>query len=472
MTSIAAPSAARLRMAIDRRVATARIVHALGAVGRIGCVAACVWAIAFVADRIAGGRVDARVVACTVLAAFALATCFFARRAIASWPTRLSIALAAERAQPELGERISRAIDFLDDTTAESDGSMTLRVLAISQAADAADRIVAVPVEGGTRHVGFAAAAAVALSLLAIAGTRRDAVTTRATTANDAPAADSSPATIRPTFDPLSVAGQAAARIAALAGFERRLTNSLAGWFTEAPGFAAIDAPPRRRLAIADAAALHDDVMAFASSAADVIAAAAAATDDTVLSKAMADLAADVDSTQANITAAIRDHRLAAAAEAASHLADRLAEAARRLGIPMTGPGGEVLVEQPSVRGNERESPDRDSSAIIDRLAHLDRTVASASAPEGAAITEPGAASQSKGPAAAAAGPGGGAPTEAPQAGGLAPGADGIERVWSLVPQQSLPLRPRAADAATFPSHRRAIDAYYRLLLEQERSKP
>jgi hypothetical protein len=138
----------------------------------------------------------------------------------------------------------------------------------------------------------------------------------------------------------------------------------------------------------------------------------------------------------------------------------------------MIDPGGEVLAEQPSMRGNERESPDHDSSAIIDRLAQLDRAVASASAPEGAAITEPGAASQSKAPAAAAPGPGGGASAEAPQAGGLAPGADGIERVWSLVPQQSLPLRPRAADAATFPSHRRAIDAYYRLLLEQERSKP
>jgi hypothetical protein len=472
MTSIAAPSAERLRTAIDRRVFTARLVHGLGAVGRIGCVAACVWAIAVVADRIAGGRVDARLVACTVLAAAAIAAWFFARRAIASWPTRLSLALAAERAQPELGERISRAIDFLDETAADGDGSTTLKALAISQAADAADRIVAVPIDGASRHVGFAAAAAVALSLLAIAGTRRDAVTTHATIATESPAADSSPATIRPTFDPLSAAGQAAARIAALAGFERRLANSLASWFAEAPGLAAIDAPPRRRLAIADAAALHDDVMAGVSSAADAIGAAAANSDATALSKAMAELAADVDSAQSDVSAAIRDHRLAAAADAASRLADRLAKAASLLGIPMIDPGGEVLAEQPSMRGNERESPDHDSSAIIDRLAQLDRAVASASAPEGAAITEPGAASQSKAPAAAAPGPGGGASAEAPQAGGLAPGADGIERVWSLVPQHSLPLRPRAADAATFPSHRRAIDAYYRLLLEQERSKP
>ena len=285
MTSIAAPSAERLRTAIDRRVSTARLVLGLGVVGRIGCVAACVWAIAVVADRIAGGRVDARLVACTVLAAAALAAWFFARRAIASWPTRLSLALAAERAQPELGERISRAIGFLDDTTSESDGSTTLKALAISQAADAADRIVAVPIEGGTRHVGFAAAAAVALSLLAIAGTCRDAVTMHATIATEAPAADSSPATTRPTFEPLSAAGQAAARIAALAGFERRLANSLASWFAEAPGLAAIDAPPRRRLAIADAAALHDDVIDGASSAADVIATAAANSDATALSK-------------------------------------------------------------------------------------------------------------------------------------------------------------------------------------------
>lgn len=472
MTSIATPSAKRLRTAIDRRVSTARLLHGLGAVGQIGCVAACVWAIALVAGRVAGSRVDARLVAGTVLAAAALAAWLVARRAIASWPTRLSLALAAERAQPELGERISRAIDFLDDTTAECDGSTTLKAMAISQAADAADGIVAVPIEGGARHVGFAAAAAVALSLLAIAVMRRDAVTSHATIATETPAADASPATILPTFDPLSAAGQAAARIAALAGFERRLANTLAGWFAEAPGLAAVDLPPRRRQAIADAAALHDDVMAGASSTVAEITSAAAAGNATALNKAMADLAADIDSASANISAAIRDDRLAAAAEAASRLADRLADAAGLLGIPMTGPGGDVLVERSIASGDERESPDRDSSAIIDRLAQLDRTVASASAPEAAAVTEPGVASPSRPATGATTSPGGGAPAEAPQAGGLAPGVDDIERLWSLVPRQSSPLRPRAADAATFPSHRRAIDAYYRLLLQQERPQP
>jgi hypothetical protein len=472
MTSIAAPSAERLRTAIDRRVATARLVHGLGVVGRIGCVAACVWAIALVADRVTGGRVDARLIACTVLAAAALAAWCFVRRAVASWPTRLSLALAAERAQPELGERISRAIGFLDDTTSESDGSTTLKALAISQAADAAERIGATPIEGAAQHLGFAAAAVSALALLAIAVPRPNAVTTQAIATKETPAADSSPATVRPAFDPLSEAGQAAERIAALAGIERRLANSLAGWFADAPGLAAIDVPPRRRLAVAEAATLHDDLMAAASSAANVIAAAAATGDATALGKAMAELAADVDSAQASVSAAIRDHRLAAAAEAASQLADRLADAARLLGIPIADPGGDALVEPPSAPGHERAPPDPESSALIDRLAQLDRAVASASAPEVAALSEPGVASQAKPSAAAATGPGGGAPAEAPQAGDLAPGADGIERIWSLVPRQSLPLRPRAADAATFPSHRRAIDAYYRLLLEQKRSKP
>lgn len=472
MTSIAAPSAERLRTAIDRRVATARLVHGLGVVGRIGCVAAGVWATGLVADRIAGGRVDARVIACTVLAASACAAWFLAHRAIASWPTRLSLALATERAQPELGEQISRAIDFLDETSPGRTGSRGLKALAIEQAGDATERINATPIEGAARHLGFTAAAACALVLLAIAAPRPQAVTRQATATTKAPATDSSAATIRPAFDPLSEPGQAAARIAALAGFERRLANTLAGWFADAPGLAAIDLPPRRRLAMAEAATLHDDLLAAASSAAGVIAAAAATGDATALGKAMADLAADADPAQASVSAAIRAHRLAAAAEAASHLADRLAEASRLLGIPIADPRGDVLVEQQPMNAHERAPPDRDSSALVDRLAQLDRAVASASAPDAPAITEPGVAFQSNASAATATGPGGGAPAEAPQAGDLAPGAAGIERVWSLVPQQSLPLRSRAADAATFPSHRRAIDAYYRLLLEQERSKP
>jgi hypothetical protein len=473
MRSIAPTSAERLRTAIDGRVARARVVHGLGVIGRIGCVAACVWAIAIIAGRVTGAGVDARLVAATVLTATAIAAWFFARRAIASWPTRLAIALAAERTQPELGERISRAIDFLEETTAAGDGSPTLKALAIEQAGDAADRIGAAPIEDTARHVGFAAVAAVALSLLVIAGTRRDTVTTHATTTTAAPADDSSRAAVRPTFDPQSAPGQAAARIAALAGFERRLAHSLAGWFAEAPGFAAVDVPPRRRLLIAEAAALHDDCLVSVSADADMLAAAAKAADEAALSIALADLAADVDSAKAAVSAAIRDHRLAAAAEAAGHLADRLTEAAALLGIPVAATGNGSLEAQRPLGGNEPLSLDRDPRALLDRLDRLDRAVASASVAEGLAVTVPGMPPETNASAGTATGSGdGGAPAETPQSAGLAPGGDGIERVWSLVPEQSQTLRPQASDAATFPSHQRAIDAYYRLLLEQERSKP
>lgn len=474
MTNITATLSERLRQAIDRRVVTARIVHGLGVVGRIGCVAACAWAAALLVGGCAGGHVDARLVAGTVLVAAAMAAWFFARRALVSWPTRLSIALAAERAQPELGEQISRAIDFLD-SAACGDGSTALKSIALEQAADAADRIIAAPTEGAARHIGFAAAAAFALALLTIDASRRDTATTPATATREVPAPDASPENVRPAFNRLSEAGQAAARIAALAGFERQFADALAGWFAEAPGLAAVDVPPRRRLAIAEAATLHDDCLAGIASAANMITAAAAAEapgDAAALSKSMADLAAETDAALAIVSAAIRDHRLAAAAEAASHLADRLAEAAGLLGIPIADPGQRVIVERQPMDGNERGSLDRDARALIDRLTRLDRAVASDSATEGVGITEPAVASQSAAPTVSAAGPGGGAPAESPQPGIVPPGADGIERVWSLVPEQSLPLRPRAADAATFPSHRRAIDAYYRLLLEQERPKP
>jgi hypothetical protein len=474
MTNVTSPSAARLRTAIDRRVATARIVHGLGIAGRIGCIAASAWAAALLIGFFAG-EADARLVAGSVLAAAAIAAWFLFRRATASWPTRLSIALAAERAQPEVGERISRAIDFLDDTPAGGACSTALKAIAIEQAADAADRLATAPIEGAARHLGFAAAAAVALALFTIASPRRDAASTSATATTQAPGVDSSPAKARPAFEPRSEAGQAAARIAALAAFERRLADSLAGWFAEAPGLAPIDASPRRRRAIAEAAMLHDDCMAGVSSAAQAITAATAADANgaaAALGKAMADLTRDADAAQEIVSAAICDHRLAAAAEAASHLADRLAAAAGLLGLPVGDAGHQVFPEQQPTAGPAPTSLDRDSRALIDRLARLDRAVTSASIAEGFDVTERGVAPPSAAPAGSAAGPGGGASAESPQPGGLAPGGDGIERVWSLVPEQSLPLRPRAADAATFPSHRRAIDAYYRLLLEQKRPQP
>lgn len=474
MTNASSPSAARLQTAIDRRVATARLVHGLGVAGRIGCVAATAWAAALLAGGLAGDRIDARLVAGTVLIAAAIAAWLFSRRAIDAWPTRLSIALAAERSQPDLGEGISRAIDFLDDTAAGRGGSTALKSIAIEQAADAADRLATAPVEGAAQHLGFAAAATVALTLLMFAAPRRDAASTSATATTQAPGVEPSPAAVRPAFDPRSEAGQAAARIAALAGFERQFADSLAGWFAEAPGLAAIDAPLRRRRAIAEAATLHDDCLEVISSAAHVITAATAAEasgGSVALRKAMADLTRDADAAQ-GISAAIRDHRLAAAAQATSHLADRLAAAAGLLGLPIADAGRQACSEQQPNAGQAPASLDRDSHALIDRLARLDRAVASASIAKGLDITEPGAASQSAAPEGAAAGPGGGAPAELPQPGGLAPEGDGIERIWSLVPEQSLPLRPRAADAATFPSHRRAIDAYYRLLLEQRRPKP
>lgn len=473
MRSIAATSTERLRAAIDGRVATARVVHGLGVLGRIGCVAACVWAIAIIAGRVTGAGVNARLITVAVLAAAAIAAWLFARRAIASWPTRLAIALAAERTQPEIGERISRAIDFLDDTTAGGDGSPTLKALAIEQAGDAAERIGAAPIAGAARHLFFAAAATMALSLLAITATRRDTVTTHATTTTEAPGDESSRGTVRPTFDRLSAAGQAAARIATLAEFERQLAGSLAGWFAEAPGFAAVDVPARRRLAIAEAAALHDNCLVSVSADADMLAAAATAADEAALSSALANLAADVDASQATISAAIRDHRLAAAAEAAGRLADRLAEVAALLGIPVAATGNGSLEPQRPLDGNEPLVLDGDSRALLDRLDRLDRAVASAPVADGLAATVPGMPPETNASAGTATGAGdGGAPAETPQSAGLAPGGDGIERVWSLVPEQSQTLRPQAADAATFPSHRRAIDAYYRLLLEQKRPKP
>jgi hypothetical protein len=45
-------------------------------------------------------------------------------------------------------------------------------------------------------------------------------------------------------------------------------------------------------------------------------------------------------------------------------------------------------------------------------------------------------------------------------------GGDLLDRIWMLLPEQSVPLRPQADDLRAFPSHQAAIDAYYRLLFE------
>ena len=205
-----------LQRAIDRRVATARVVHVLGISGRIACAAAGTWcallALAGLVAAAQGPVIDIRILN-AIAAATAVATAWpVVRAAFPVWPTRLRIAIATEQAQPELGERISRAIGFLGEqqcggaTPAGADhgGSPALKALAIAQAAEVADSIARPPIAGGARHLLLAAAGTAALLGLALVAVRMGRIQSLAEQA--ATAAGAGPASAAGERQPRSVA--------------------------------------------------------------------------------------------------------------------------------------------------------------------------------------------------------------------------------------------------------------------------
>ena len=150
MTPDILPPTDRFRRTIDRAVARARAAAIVGRVGRLACAAATAVAIVAAVDLQlrwsgfwAGGSVVAAVVG--LLAWRLLDSKLF------PWPNRLQIALATEAANPDLGEQLSRAVEFLDAAPAQSaagapvsaaraadaDATLALRSLAIEQAAAA-----------------------------------------------------------------------------------------------------------------------------------------------------------------------------------------------------------------------------------------------------------------------------------------------------------------------------------------------
>jgi len=205
-----------LQRAIDRRVATARVVHVLGISGRIACAAAGTWCVLLaLAGLVAAARgpvIDIRILN-AIAAATAVVTAWpVVRAAFPVWPTRLRIAVATEQAQPELGERISRAIGFLGEqqsggaTPAGADrgGSPALKALAIAQAAEVADSIARPPIAGGARHLLLAAAGTAALLGLALVAVRMGRIQSRAEQV--ATAAGAGPASAAGERQPRSVA--------------------------------------------------------------------------------------------------------------------------------------------------------------------------------------------------------------------------------------------------------------------------
>ena len=190
---------------------------------------------------------------------------------------------------------------------------------------------------------------------------------------------------------------------------------------------------------------------------------------------------------QKDSSAAIRDHRLAAAVQASASRAVMFERAAGLLGIAATITASESPSSQLSQFTGDAaaETLQRVGETVLERLDLLGQLERIAATVEvyAAAASEIGPIDQAATADTAGTGPADGtassATTTSPRFGTSSAPAPGsapafreasADRPWAFLPAQALPLRPQAADAAAFPSHRQAIDAYYQLLFEHEPS--
>ena len=280
------------RRSLDRAVYQAwvgRILALLG--GWLGLAAIIILALALL-DLATGGRIGSGGLPAVLrgsgiaVAAGLLAAAVFRRRwSVGQRPNRLAVALATEQHAPWLGERLSRAVEFLTDTAAPDPlesyapeayapepespeprasaaaTTRALRHLAVEQAAEAARGIGRLSVPGITADLrllaaGIALPAALWLSALTLPDPWADAVrrqvfgrpasATAATTAGHVATESSGsavpiaagPSDSRPaTADRLPPAwSRAAAGIRAAAVFEQRMAALLSVLFARAPG--------------------------------------------------------------------------------------------------------------------------------------------------------------------------------------------------------------------------------------------
>jgi len=444
-------------------------------------------------------------------------------------PTRLSAALATERAQPALGERLSSAVEFLTDLPpGDSEPgpscavTRALRRLAVEQAAMAArDARMAVPglaIDLRWLAAGILLPAAVWLSTLLLpspwgeavgrslfrtvgadaeaALAARGAGATGGPAAAAAASADAVPGLAAAGLPP--AATQAAARIAAVARLERRLADRLAVVFAQAPGVPRESLPRGPRNELDELAAVQSECLQAMHSEREtlrLVAAAAAGGEQVVSSPAAGGLAAAVvrldDLDQVDLSASpshIRANRLALATALAADAAAILNASAGLLGISSTdgvaGDGGRSSAAGPLLRATatlDRMLGEAAGGSAADGAARGSGSIRAATPPEEiaaapAAAAEGDAALNQAGPhdtdttdprAGAAAGTAGRTASAASRSRPAAPAASApIERVWSLLPGGDRAEAGRGAIDALPAAYRPAIDAYYRLLLE------
>jgi hypothetical protein len=291
---------------------------------------------------------------------------------------------------------------------------------------------------------------------------------------------DNGTAAVRGTLDRLSTLAHAAARIADAASFERRLASVLSERFQAAPGVSAFELSPPARGLLRRIAELRQECRRGIADDLQVLeeSARGGGTAADQLRQACGVLARVAASDTARASEDILANRLALASRSATEAADALAAAAGILGMSGTDRAGPIMPGQREPPSSTRLAHERLDAAValMGRAPRDDRSAATAVA---TATSERGLAPAAGSATGAAASPTSGTsasstPAAPSNVATLPSGSAAFDRVWMLLPAQSLPLRPQPEDLRAFPSHRAAIDAYYRLLfesLERRRSR-
>ncbi len=469
--SPAATQAAALRNRLDRGVTLAQAVWLAGWLGRFAvCAVAAFVAVALVNRLLApaGVAVGRGLLLVAVLAAVAAVWWRRGGRA----PTRLDVARAIEAAHADVGERVSRAVAFLDRSAGgvqEPPLTADLRELAIEDAACATAAIRRLPVPGLKRHMPWAVAGSIAglAWVVAMQMVPRDVVETgpRETLSTASPTA---PAAADHT--------EAAARLAALAAVESRLAENFTRRFAAAPGQMVDSLPDMQRRDLAAVAGVHDESLRAVSRVSMDL----AASESPAAQAAREQLKLLIDPLAADVAYAITSNRLAAAASEARQWADTLAAVARLLGREEADataalqelPLAEVVLvrraeatlaalEQRPLDGSQNSDARRAADVVSREAAGREPL------PDGAERPTETTAAEPEGEATAA-------PTSEPRfAAGdsqiirpLDEAATPQARVWSLLPSASRPAARSGGVTDVPPGYQAAVDLYFRLVLE------
>jgi hypothetical protein len=472
----ATPPSVTLRRRLDRAVAIARMVRFLGWLGRVAVVAALALLIEREAELLMRppGFLLGRWPVITAVFLGAVAVWWrWAGRA----PSRLDVARAIEADHADVGERISRAVFFLDPATdAQRESPLTrgLRELAVDEAAQAMAAFRHLPVPGLRFHAPWAVAGSVAvIAWLAAAPTvpsagRRDG---REDRRGDMSATES------PQDSRAVDHTQSASRLAAVAATEAHLADVLARCFAAAPGRMVDTLPDDEQRNLVVLAEIHDEsLQAMQQIRAEL------ATHDTPAAQAAARQLGLLDDTAGgSIGVAISGNRLASAATGAARYADALMAAVRLLGgeaargvtaMGQLPPREAVRMRRAEAALADIEQQRRDGRQVAagreaavasagqqsereSRQPERDQAAGSAGAESGGQVT-PVAPSDPRFAAGDAAIARPVAAAERPQA-----------RVWRLLPEAVRPFASSGGEADVPPDYRAAVDRYYQLVLDQ-----